>query len=783
MENQLQVLISYCYEEVHQDSKRLQYFVKELRKHLGDKDIIINVDYEMLTAGSNIKNYMTKYAQESEIIIILLSPEYQKRVYERKKGVNIEFDIIYKRYLKHLENKTYETDFKIIPITFIGKFEDVKIQEIEDLLAEDFRKLSVSIEKNKLTIPKYLSSEFNKKFTDISDSIKYIKTIKSREFKINSKKLFRFLFKDAKSAWDKSENYKYIDDLFVKTSVYINVRDENVKFIIGRKGSGKTTITQILPRLESNFLEFSIPVIFNDISLETNYNIFNTNSSFKSDLEKVFGYIDGLKFVWDVFLHLCYGYSFILNKFNYWKDPGIIDLKNYIFDLLLWNPEKWDKKSIPNTKDYKAIFSHVYSKLPDFIEDSIKKAREDKIGADLATLFHIDRFREYVIGKKVLHGIWKSLTLFDKKILLSFDGFDTAIGLFRRSSIRNKYNDINERIEFEQNILLSFILLIHDKGFIETVKNDIYKRFHYCITVPFDSFMELRTIDRDSYRNRNDFIPLRWSGIELSALIRKRLIEYLKVNRKSEVIIENKDIPLEIRLNEVFEKYFPEIPTEINISNNGKNEEISLFSYLLRFSFWRPRDILYYYGDIIAASMSKPFKRSKTKMNDIFIKKIVKKTARSVIEDEFFGEFSSMFINIKEVIEKFYNLTQTLSWENIADVCSNINFQVAAGNKDPLNTSEKIEFLYSIGFLGIIVPDDILDRNGYYKYSFIFNEGPFLTEIIGEKRYKEIKYLIHPIFYDYLNIDTSKIEEFVLKFDWKYLYENELYRDQKPTLR
>lgn len=175
-------------------------------------------------------------------------------------------------------------------------------------------------------------------------------------------------------------------------------------------------------------------------------------------------------------------------------------------------------------------------------------------------------------------------------------------------------------------------------------------------------------------------------------------------------------------------------------------------------------------------------KRGK-KLDTYYIKQLVRQTARSVINDEFLGEFKNLFINVKDAIYEFYGMNQILSWQEISEVCVDLSFQVASGNITPLTVNEKIEFLYKVGFLGVVIPKDIRERNNdIFKYAFIFNEDTVLSDVIGEKRYKSIEYIIHPIFCEYLNLDTSKNGEFVLNFDWDYLYNNELYRDLKPTV-
>src|SRR5690606_17254279 len=210
------------------------------------------------------------------------------------------------------------------------------------------------------------------------------------------------------------------------------------------------------------------------------------------------------------------------------------------------------------------------------------------------------------------------------------------------------------RANFEVDWLNSLLLLILNQGINQRDESKLfYKTLHYCITIPKDRFLEIRKVDRDTFRHHGRFAPLNWSGIELAEFLRKRL-EHLE-NGKS-----NRLNTPDLRLSETLENYYGHIPQDIQFDFNGRQYTIPLFFYILRHTFWRPRDILFYYTNIL--SLAKELKFKKSEITSEKIRYIVKVTTIKVIKSEFINEFSTSYDNIEEVIGKFKNKKQILTY-------------------------------------------------------------------------------------------------------------------------
>ena len=763
------VFVSYCYNDVNADRPRLEY-LKQRLDSLSNGVYEVHIDFSDTEPGTNINDYMREMASQADVAIILMGPEYKKRVQDRQGGVFEEFNILYLRHLEARDGNIDEQQISLIPILFCGSPENSVVDGINDLIYEDFTKLYVAKLEGEVRVAKSTEQFFSTIFDKISATIRHIHYINQRKFKRQQALYFRRLFIDTKSDWDQAANHENIERLFVKTKVYQWVSNGEVSFIIGRKGSGKSTITHVLPVLEGERFNLKIPIDINEFFLETYYNLFVNRGSLSSDVRDIYRKIDAFRFVWDCFFHLAYIYTVVTSENGRWEPTTYDVLKDFISSVLDWD-ETAHIDDLKNPKDFNALYSYVFGKLPDFVDNCISTAKPENFGAALVTSFHIDKFRTFVFGNNVWEKVYQTIVKRKRKIVLTFDGFDTILELFRSESAKRKLKDLDDRINFEISWLHSLILLILDKGLKkESRQNKLYEVLHYCIAIPYDRFLEVKSLDRDAYRLNNRFTSIRWSGIELSALLRKRLYELNPIS-------EDKSLSLEDRLTQLIKKGIPGLPTDISIEFNNKTYSIPLFLYVLRHTFWRPRDVLTYYANLLSAKDSLSMKGSI--MNAAVVKEVIASTTRSVLDAEFFKEFDGV-LNLEGIVAQFQRSKQIISWDEVSEKLKDFDFRLQSNSVEELSTDDKIEFLYEIGFLGIIVPEE--NKDSHHKYAFIFNEDRFLQEKLGRSYYKELEYVVHPIFCEYLQLDTNNNAELTLMFTWDYLHKNETIRHLRPLL-
>jgi hypothetical protein len=263
-------------------------------------------------------------------------------------------------------------------------------------------------------------------------------------------------------------------------------------------------------------------------------------------------------------------------------------------------------------------------------------------------------------------------------------------------------------------------------------------------------------------------LSLNWSGIELAILLRKRLEELTQSST------DRRKSPEE-RFNAILREYFKHIPIDITFTFNGRQYQMPLFMYVLRHTIWRPREVLLYYAQIITVSEDLRKKHGYEVTSEV-IRRIVKDVTHDIINSEFINEFESTVTNIRDIILAFYKQNQTLSYETVSQIVQGLDFKFASGSQKCETINDKIEFLYRIGFLGVLADEQMFAQmHLQLRHAFHFNEGEAPIRGFGgvERELTGYRFLVHPMFSEYLEINTSQ-NELILQFSWQYLHEREV---------
>jgi hypothetical protein len=382
--------------------------------------------------------------------------------------------------------------------------------------------------------------------------------------------------------------------------------------------------------------------------------------------------------------------------------------------------------------------------------------------------FTVSGFREHIFSRRGWATIDEILSQYRKtneRLLITVDGFDTLTGYFTSQRV-----DSENAVIFERELLLSLFQIVLNKGPARIVGGLLYEISDFCVAVPHDRFPEIRLRDRDRFRYRN-VARISWSGIELSSLVRKRLALLKNVPDPKP---KDEDVSMEGRLELVMKRGYPELPSEISFQFRSAPYRMSLFIYILRHTFWRPRDVLHYYANLLAASDG--FRRKKTIMPDEFVRQIVAGSTRSIVEEEFIAEFETSFRNLKDVLSRFRHGPQVIAWDALKRKIENVRFETLLYEGEVASLEWKVEILYDLGVLGVILDRKTTERLSAYRHAFSFNEDQLLTQKLAREDYAKFKFALHPILIEFLQLDTTNNPELILPIDWKYLHENEVLR-------
>jgi hypothetical protein len=157
------------------------------------------------------------------------------------------------------------------------------------------------------------------------------------------------------------------------------------------------------------------------------------------------------------------------------------------------------------------------------------------------------------------------------------------------------------------------------------------------------------------------------------------------------------------------------------------------------------------------------------------LRRAVKESNYAIIKSEFINEFETTIINIKQILHAFTKQPQVLTFETLKGILYSVDFSFAIGSREHVTIEEKLSYLYRIGFLGFHFNRETQDRlNLGLPHAFYFNEGEAILDIIRDTGFGDYQYVIHPIFSEYLDLDTST-NELILPLSWKYIYESEIF--------
>jgi hypothetical protein len=760
------IFVSYCHDDLTPDHGRMRVLLDQLGK-VGGENFELLVDYRHHGAaiGSNIADFMER-VDGSDAVILLLTPGYKERVAQKgRSGVYTEFRRIYDRYLAATEKGSYGRTFLILPIIFTNTYSESCPAEIKNVVCVDATWLHVIPDKDPPRLRRDIATRLSALVREINGRLAGVIATKQREYLTRQEALLRhFLFDDSKSRWDKPENRDYLESAFVKTSTFLRARNRELSFVVGRKGAGKSTITHVLPFLQSPRPAHTLRLEFETLPFDACFNILLDKSAEASDLRHLFGPLHSYQLIWDGFLHLAFANAV---KEQLPKQSDLRRLLRRLVDLPLNLIREEAERTAMVTR---ILFVFAFEKIISYISLVVRRPSGGGGIAESVAEFHPTMVRRQILGYgglERLEAILEAYSQSGRRLLVTADGFDSMVEYFSLGSDR-----LVEARRFEREVLLALFQIVLNRGPARIGGGRLYDVSDFCIAVPHDRFKQTRAFDRDDYQYRNRVAPIAWSGIELSSLARKRLA-YLRQQP------DPKGPTLEERLAFLMARGYPELPAEIAFQFGAANYRMALFLYILRHTLWRPRDVLYYYASLLAAS--EEFGRKRSTTDTSFVRQVIGGATQHIVKDEIIGEYAAAFRNLNEVLWRFRQSSQVHTWDSLAAILDQCRFETEFGKSENPTTEWKVEVLYELGLLGAVLNRKQAERYSSHRHAFSFNEHRLLPDKLGRDNYRGCHFALHPVLCEYLNLDTAKNNELILALDWEYLHKNEVLQRLTPV--
>ncbi|MDQ3749691.1 MAG: hypothetical protein M3367_11900 [Acidobacteriota bacterium] len=777
--------VAYC----HEDNTRedIDFFINQLKRKTKKKcNILYDQDIDI---GKRFKYFMDAL-DGVDLVIMVCTPKYKEKAEVPSGGVGYEYQKISERYDAVLEEKKnlpnefltgMKTNFfDVLPVILKDGFNSIpaKFSGGRAVDMSYFRTIEKKISgKPYLYVPNNIKNKFDADIEKIISNINTYSDLKQESYEETVEEVYDLLkietlFKNTKADFDnpKYDLSNYEDILFVRTNVYKEVASQSAYFLVGRKGSGKSAITQVLPKREKTKYE----VININANRDTNLHIVYAflNPKIISDTTNVFRRIECFKYAWGLFFRVCIMDLivglFYQDKLTDFQINNSKEIRKFIENINEGVKTEYPKEEKRN------YFAFSFNRIGEFIDYCIDSARPDLFEADIENKFNMQQYFEFSLGDKVLRELNIILENFRKGFLITFDGFDTEIEKFRDEKFYFEDDSLEAKVSFEIEWLHSLLLLINN---IKQMERDLLsEKVGFCLMIPNHRFLEILREDIDRYRFLHKRKFLIWTGVELVLFLRKRLEigfydeEERKKNRSR---IENKH-PIET-LREIMTSTITFLPETIEFEFNGKTLKMPLFLYVLRHTLWRPRDILIYYAHLLSIGLESL--ENKHEVTSETVRISVANSTEYVIRDDFIGEFKGTLRNFEEILNSFHRSKQKLSFEEIEEKIGTQDFNFVAAPNEAFHKDilQKVKFLYQIGFLGISVNDKLKERyDSFSNHVFIFNEGAKILSKATHETINEYEFIIHPLFCEFLELET-KHNEFISEYTWSYIKDLEGY--------
>lgn len=781
--------ISYCVSDIEPNYVKI---IVEMLKKIADKEnYVVEFLFDRdLKIGEDLNKFMCEISIV-DTIIMLCGPDYKKRSEDEKlkhTGVYKECNLMKQRLQKIKKcdenNESIEDiNFKIFPL--VVKQDDSKKNEnsiptfVSNIFYKNIELITFSNNNNKISISNSSIKKFKKIFSDCIAMTAVIHAEKSEYLDMSiEEKISKLVYNR------KAEQIPTLDPkIFVKTFFYDKIKNQTAYILIGRKGSGKTTTKDYFYNQNRNIYKGKIELNINNIGLDSIYNYlyhgpYDDNISLreiKEDLTEIFTIERLIKFTWITYIYV---YSMYIVSCEFYNNKeNLSNLQNRCFKKVYLKLDeildKFDKKERwKNTKDISPIlYKYALTNTYRYFDYTIENTRdiEEYFISDIEAQLNVNALLQHVLSRELLRNFEKGLKECTKKILFTVDGFDTAAELFRKQALNSNPEEYKRKANFEIRwmlLLLEMILEIKSD-----CSNILFSNIDMCVSIPKDKFIEIQAINRDKYQYGDKICGIEWSGVELTIMLRKRLEEFSNYPLNK---LQKKEVKCEDILDKILMESFPDIPRELTIvTKKGREYKMHIFLYMLRYSFWRPRDILTSLSSILKLYYGK--RNSKTPINEKTIKAAIKLSSDTIVSSEFINEYSTAWVDIKTNIELFKGKNIILDISEIEEIVlsKKFNLLLESENRKIIEFKEIVSFLFEIGFIGIFV-DNIYKEKYQMEINqgFVFYEGMNCLNGFINDDFDNCRFIINPVFANWLNliIDT---EELIGISDWNVLYELE----------
>lgn len=739
----------------------LVYLKKSIEKN-SDYQIDVILDKKDYKNNDDMDEKLRKL-RTYDLLVVFFTPELKSIIMERDSNegreVVKEYDIVLERF--------NENPSSVYPVILSGNNKTALPQIFSRRNAPYVNSLGFARSKTKkLVIQENKKPIFNNFILSIINYTKHNFANKSIEYATTRNALDKL--------FGLTDTTEIPHSCLIKPDIYRKILDQEYFFVAGRKGSGKSTFINNFRAMGSckfdNLYKQMVPLKAEAFAHEDAYGTFINKHANDSEIITTH---DWLTMFWKVYFTL---QSILIIGIE--MEDGSIDYSDERHDVFEKVVKKLKTrlglkvgkyyKSFKGDNIPKALFHAVVELLDEQFDYALEYADERQIIASFSSKMTSDLVIERFFGGKAINDFLEALRQCKKKILISLDGFDTHSEDFRAATaaISGNSEEFNRRTDYEKLFFRTLIEVVN--GFKKHDYNDhimsvMSNYLDFCIVLPKDRYDQIIRMDRDSFKKR--FCSLTWDAYELLDLIVRRL-EYLMRGIDPDINIDNTS-DLFTRMDAAL-SFFPGLPREITFDVNGHKVTMELFNYILRYSFWRPRDVISNLNSLLAYVIeideeddNKIIIYDNVRLSNDELKLTIKGNVNKIIQEEFIEENQTVFRNLKEVLNAFRDSPMIIDVPEFRKRLSNIRFDASyAYSLDNINN--KMQVLYELGAIGLKYDKKVAKQHSYLHYiCYIFNAGmgPFKEFIAANSREIEnVSIIFNPILSNEFNLKFNTLE-------------------------
>ena len=780
----------FCY--AWDDEERFQKlsFLRYILMQKANKKIEIILDrynYEYNQNIDELRNKIWSY----DLVVLFCTPDLLEIVNDlaansnKKREVSKEYKIVKERFRSDPST--------VFPVILEGGRDTALPDIFRSKIVNEFDKFGIypkigaKREKGKYIVPNEKRRDFNVFVGTIINTVEinYIK--KSEDYSTSREgmdKLFRL-----------TDTIDIPDSCLVKPDIYTSIRNQSCYLVVGRKGAGKSTFINNFFRMDWGYCHAHykriVPISAEAFEHDFCYTSIALNN--KRDLSVISLY-ERLCLFWQLFfyLHTVVTVGVGIEKFDIKPNHPYYDVFNIYKEKLksvigLKKSQHIDSDITPSL-----VFKAAVEMVSDQFTIALQQVAEEYESFNqsvntvnvndrlfltaIAAKFTIQNIIENRFGEDDTSDFIEAIRHCKKRIMISFDTFDTHSEDFRITTdtlLESNYEEYNRRTEYERlffRTLIEVVTKFKEHKYRDDITDCLGRYIDFCIVLPKDRYDQIIKNDRDSFKKR--FGSMTWTAYELMELLTKRMELLIEKNNQNYTRPNTDDYFL--RMKEALD-YFPGLPKTITMNVDGNKISMSLFNYILRSSFWRPRDVISNLSCLLSLvfrvdESQESVAMSSLKVSEEGVKLMIKDNAKKIINEEFIKEYIHVFRNLDAVLDSFQGFDEMTELYQFKDSLQGIHFDTSF-SYDMEQPDNKLLVLYQLGVIGLRIDKKVKESKHYLHHiCFIFNEGMTPFEEIIQSKAKvsgDVYVIFNPIFSRRLMINFNNSE---LIGDWSKEY-------------